>query len=148
MWWFCPLQRIPEGSTQDSLKAELDLGLTQDLSGLVMLPTPETAQWWFTIAHNNSFNKHLLNAYCLPDIISVLRNWEIVTKQIPLSPPRGTTGCRYHAFRCCFEKPKFKRVRYTGNKPHAWWHRNLYCPLSCFCQSEWTAPIVGFIWWL
>lgn len=30
--------------TQDSLKAELDLGLAQDLSGLVMLPTPETAQ--------------------------------------------------------------------------------------------------------
>lgn len=70
--------------TQDSLKAELDLGLAQDLSGLVMLPTPETAQWWFTIAHNNSFNKHLLNVYGLPDIISVLRNWEIVTTQTSL----------------------------------------------------------------
>lgn len=41
---FVHFKEYPKVQTQDSLKAELDLGLTQDLSGLVMLPTPETAQ--------------------------------------------------------------------------------------------------------
>lgn len=62
MWWFCPLQRIPEGSNPGQSESRARLRPDPGFIWSSDATHSETAQWWFTIAHNNSFNKHLLNA--------------------------------------------------------------------------------------
>lgn len=145
MWCFCPFKEYPkfQNPGQSESRARLRPG-----PGFIWssdAPTPETAQWWFTIAHNNSFNKHLLNTYSLQDIISVLRNWEIVTKQISLASWGCFTGwVDIMPLGVALKNLNLKKSD-TGSKPRLWWHPNLQCSLSCFCRWKWKTPILGLV---